>query len=101
MNSLPRLRRFWNRFFQKPDRCSSAVAPHERLSRFILTKSYIKRAKNRVSPQAFLPSSRTGETSVYRTERCAERTIWEIGDTYVTALHLRSEERRVGKECRL
>lgn len=87
MNSLRRLRRFWNRFFQRPDRLSSAVAPHERLSRFILTKNYIKRTKNRVSPQAFLPSSRTGETSVYRTGRCTEEIIWEIGDTYVTGLH--------------
>lgn len=87
MNSLRRLRRLWNRFFQRPDRFSSDIDPCERLSRFILKKDYIKRAKNRVSPQAFVPSPRTRETSVYRTERCAEQTIWEIGDTYVTALH--------------
>lgn len=87
MSYLDRLRRFWDRIYQKPDLLPSDIDPRERLSRFILTKRHIKPATSRVSPQAFIPSTRTAETSVYRTERCAEQAIWEIGDNYVTALH--------------
>lgn len=84
---LDRLRKFWDRIFQKSDLLPSFIDPSERLSRFILTRRYIKSSRNSVSPQAFMPSTRTRETSVYRTEQCSETAIWEIGDNYVTALH--------------
>lgn len=87
MSYLDQLRRFWHRIFRKPDRLPSDIDPRERLSRFILTKRHIKPATRRVSPQAFIPSTKTAETSVYRTERCAEQAIWEIGDNYVTGRH--------------
>ncbi len=82
MSCLDRLRRFWDRIFQKPDLLPSDKDPRERLSRFILTKRHIKPATSRVSPQAFIPSTKTAETSVYRTERCAEQAIGETCKHY-------------------
>ncbi len=91
LNCLKRLRKFLDRISPKSDTLSPSVVPFERLSRFILTKSYIKSAKKRVTPQAFMPSNKNGETSVYRTGQCMDEIIWEIGDKYVTARHRESK----------
>ncbi len=91
LNCLKRLRKFLDRISPKPDTLSPSVDPSERLSRFILTKRYMKSAQKRVTPQAFMPSNKNGETSVYRTEQCTDAAIWEIGNGYVTALRLDSK----------
>jgi hypothetical protein len=43
----------------------------------------MKVAKGSVSPAAFLPSEKTGNTSVYRTSGCSEPRIWLIGHLFV------------------
>jgi len=43
----------------------------------------VDETKGRVLPAAFMPSTKTKDTSVYRTTRCSERKTWLIGDIFV------------------
>lgn len=86
MNYLSRFAQFWQRIFPKPEPFKR-VQINEPLSRFVLSKSLLKRSKSRVSPQVFVPSPKTQDTSVYRIMDCSEEEIWDIGDRYVTGLH--------------
>lgn len=84
---LRRLRQFWERIFQRASSLPASVQPTERLSRYILGNTLFKRNRTRISPQLFMPSPKTQNTSVYRTQGCPEAEIWNIGDRYVTPLH--------------
>lgn len=86
MKFLNQLLQFCLNIFQDPDQLPSRVSPQERLSRYVVYNRHMKKAKNQVSPEAFVPSSKTNNTSVYRTNDCSEKKIWDIGDNFVTAL---------------
>ena len=66
----------------------SAVAPDERITRYLVDKKHFKPEKDEIKVDAFLPPKPKPElperqTSVYRTINCAETEIWSIGDRYV------------------
>ena len=66
----------------------SAVAPDERITRYILNRRHIKAEKGEVKVDAFLPTNPKPEqterqTSVYRTINCEETEIWSIGAEHV------------------
>jgi len=75
--------RFLQATFLKLDWVPGTVSHAERISRFIFHKKYMNEAKGWVSPAAFMPSTATKSTSVYRTGSCHERRIWLIGDLFV------------------
>ena len=79
------LERFWKfllGIFLQIDWVSRAVSPGERISRFIPYRGWIRPAKGRVSPAAFMPP-KIGDLSVYRTSGCAEKKIWLLGMLFV------------------
>jgi hypothetical protein len=53
----------------------------------------MKAAKGWVSPAAFMPSTKTKATSVYRTSCCGEGRIWRIGELFVE--RKRKDEREI------
>ena len=66
----------------------SAVAPDERITRYLVDKKHFKPEKDEIKVDAFLPPKPKPElperqTSVYRTINCEETEIWSIGDRYV------------------
>jgi hypothetical protein len=80
------LEKFWNflcAIFLWLDWTPRSVSLDERISRFIIYKRWMNRAKGLVSPAAFMPSTKTRDPSVYRTSGCAERRIWLIGLVFV------------------
>ena len=80
------LERFWISLcaiFLRLDRIPKAVSSQERISRFIFHKGYMDEANDCVSYEAFMPSKKTGESSVYRTARCSEKRVWLLGDIFV------------------
>ena len=78
------LQRFWRLIFPEPEQLPAEVSFGERLSRYVFTKQYLRKTKDRLSPQAFTPPKVIRETSVYRTNGCSELNIWELSDKYVT-----------------
>ena len=81
------LRRFWISLqitFLKLDRISRNVSRGERISRFILSDKHMPRG--RVSAAAFMPSTKTKDTSVYRTRNCKEKRIWLLGEVFVAPI---------------
>ncbi len=58
------------------------IDPAESLARFILNKSDY-RADGTVRHRIFLPSPKTGQTSVFRIGGLSENAIWGIGDNEV------------------
>ena len=58
------------------------VDPDEPLARFILNKGDY-RSDGTVRHRIFLPSPKTGQTSVFRIFGLSENAIWEIGDNEV------------------
>jgi len=54
------------------------VAPDERISRYIVESSKIKKSEKRVRHTAFLPP-KNRKLSVYRTSGMEEAEIWDIG----------------------
>lgn len=82
----PYLGRFWQfllGIFLQVDWVPRTVSSGERISRFIPYSGWIKRDKGAVSPAAFMPSPKTGDTSVYRTAGCTERRVWLLGVIFV------------------
>ena len=69
--------------FLRVDWVPRKVSTDERISRFILSRHWIKRENGAVAPAAFMPSSKTGDTSVYRTTGCSERRVWLLGELFV------------------
>ena len=60
------------------------VAPDEKLTRFISSKSGFSIDKKMVSYRAFIPPRKSPqELSVYRISTLTENEIWEIGKKYV------------------
>lgn len=83
MSYLGQFWRFLQATFLKLDRLPGSVSHAERISRFIFHKKYINETKGWVSHAAFMPSTATKNTSVYRTSSCIEGRIWLIGDLFV------------------
>jgi hypothetical protein len=80
---LERLWKFLRAISLWTDWISREVSLSEHISRFILDGRHMKGAKGWVSPAAFMPSTKTKVTSVYRTSRCDEGRIWLIGELFV------------------
>jgi hypothetical protein len=57
----------------------------EVLSRFLFSKSRYSVEKARVKPSAFMPESRSLETSVFRTLGLKTAQIWALAERYVVA----------------
>ncbi len=83
MSYLGQFWRFLQATFLKLDRVPGSVSHAERISRFIVQKKYMNETKGWVRPAAFMPSTATKTTSVYRTSSCSEGRIWLIGDLFV------------------
>jgi hypothetical protein len=75
---------FLRSIFPKPEQLPAEVGPGERLSRYVFTKSHLKKSRGCLSPEAFTPPNTPREISVYRTDGCSEQTIWELADKHVT-----------------
>ena len=58
------------------------VDDREKLARFVVVESYIRRSKNTPRPQVFLPYKHV-ELSVIRHLDLSEAELWEIGQTDV------------------
>ena len=84
MSYLRRFLEFLLSIFLRLDRVPNAVSPDERTTRFIFAEKHFDVALGRVRPAAFLPSTKAGNISIYRTSRCGEWRIWTIGDLFVT-----------------
>jgi hypothetical protein len=80
---LRRFSEFLQSTFLKLDWVPSGIAPGEQTSRFIFDKDYFNESKRTVKYAAFLPSGRTGDISLYRTNDCSEWRIWALGDYFV------------------
>ena len=83
MTYLLQFWRFLQATFLKFDQVPNRVSPGEPISRFILSRDHIK--TGRVSFAAFMPSPKTLNISVFRTNGCGERKIWLLGDLFVAA----------------
>jgi hypothetical protein len=59
-----------------------ALTDGDPLARFILSDHHFAATKNRVKPEAFLPSS-NGATSVFGTRSLSESDIWRMGQEVV------------------
>ena len=85
-SSVSYLERFWKSLcaiFLRLDWIPRTVSPGERISRFIFSRRHMDEASGWVSPAAFMPPTKTKDTSVYRTTKCGEGRIWLIGDLFV------------------
>ena len=90
------LGRFWTSLcaiFLRLDRVPNFVSSGEPISRFIVYEGHINKTSGSISLEAFMPSPRTRDTSVYRTVHCSERKVWLIGDIFVA--RLRKDKRRI------
>jgi hypothetical protein len=65
-------------YFIKSGRVPKEVNSQEFLARYITSKSWYSRVKNRVKPRAFMPPI-DRKLSVFRTDNLSEPEIWKIG----------------------
>jgi hypothetical protein len=78
------LKILWNRLrgFLVDGHDGNTIAPKERITRFILSRTHFSKQNARAKVAAFLPPPNL-QMSVYRTETVDEAAIWEIGGKYV------------------
>ncbi|OHB75844.1 MAG: hypothetical protein A2Z34_05445 [Planctomycetes bacterium RBG_16_59_8] len=72
--------------FREPELSPENVLPNERITRFVLYHGHFKKETGRVRPEAYTPSRKLKDISVYRTHRTSETDIWSIGEAYVSSL---------------
>lgn len=65
-------------YFHKRNIIPKEFNDHENLARYITSKGWFSREKNRVKPRAFMPPPDL-RLSVYRTYNLSEPEIWKIG----------------------
>lgn len=72
--------------FLRLDWAPRTVAPDEPTAHYIFDKDHFSVSKRVAKYAAFMPSTKTGDISVYRTNNCSEWRIWALGEYFVARL---------------